>query len=59
MLENLLCSTALKCTSYAQQMPPIMLINYQQSSFPAETVIIIPENSLALRATLTPFGSVE
>ena len=35
------------------------MLKYQQDGFPAETAIIVPENSLALYTTLTPFGSVE
>ena len=31
----------------------------EQNSFPADTVIISPENSFALCAAHTPFGSVE
>ena len=38
------------CPYYAQQMPLLCLLNYQQNNFPAETVIILPENPGSLSA---------
>ena len=49
MLENLrimLCCIAQKMIDYAPQMPLLCSLNYQQNSFPAETVITLPENSV-------------